>query len=95
MDRDEFLRDEKTKHAVMKCIEAVGEAAKEILKADPTFDARYPDLKLKAAARMRDRLTHSYRDIDLGLVWATATLAVPKTVSAAALIAKRINTQTD
>ncbi len=82
----EFLADEKTHHAALKCIEAIGEAAKEILKSEPSFDLRHPDLKLKAAARMRDRLSHSYRDTDLGVVWATGTTSVPRTVAAAASI---------
>ena len=84
MTASDFLADEKTHHAALKCIEAIGEAAKEILKVEPDFDLRHPDLKLKAAARMRDRLSHSYRDTDLGVVWATATTSVPKTVAAAA-----------
>jgi uncharacterized protein with HEPN domain len=82
MDANQFLRDEKTQHAVIKCIESIGEAAKEVLKAVPDFGDKHPDLKLKAAARMRDRLTHGYRDIDLGLVWTTAKTAVPATVAA-------------
>jgi uncharacterized protein with HEPN domain len=82
MDANQFLQDEKTQHAVIKCIESIGEAAKEVLKAVADFDDKHPDLKLKAAARMRDRLTHSYRDIDLGLVWTTAKTAVPATVAA-------------
>lgn len=84
MTRAQFLADEKTQHAAIKCIEAIGEAAKEILKADPDFDTSHPDLKLKLAARMRDRLTHSYRDIDLGVVWATATTSAPATAAAVA-----------
>jgi uncharacterized protein with HEPN domain len=94
MALDDFLADEKTHHAALKCIEAIGEAAKEILKAEPTFDLRHPDLKLKAAARMRDRLSHSYRDIDLGVVWATATTSVPRTVAAAATILAQLNPPT-
>jgi uncharacterized protein with HEPN domain len=41
-DLDRFLADEKTQHATIKCTEAIGEAAKKILKIDPGFDARYP-----------------------------------------------------
>lgn len=66
MGQDQFMADEKTHHATTKCIEAIGEAAKEILKADPGFDSRHPGLKARAVARMRDRLTHGYRDIDWG-----------------------------
>lgn len=86
MTQSQFMADEKTQHAATKCIEAIGEAAKDILKADPDFDSRHPDLKAKAAARMRDRLTHGYRDIDWGIVWTTSTTSVPETVAAAKAI---------
>jgi uncharacterized protein with HEPN domain len=49
---------------------------------------------VEAAARMRDRLSHSYRDIDLGVVWATATTFVPRTVAAAATILAQLNPPT-
>ena len=65
MDATQFLRDDKTQHAAIKCIESIGEAAKEVLKAAPELDDRHPNFKLKSAARMRDRLTHGYRDIDV------------------------------
>ena len=80
------MADEKTRHAAAKCIEAIGEAAKDILNAVPDFDFRHPDLRAKAVARMRDRLTHSYRDIDWAIVGSTATTSVPKTVAAAKII---------
>ncbi|MGC2781527.1 MAG: HepT-like ribonuclease domain-containing protein [Bradyrhizobium sp.] len=90
MTQSQFMADEKTQHATTKCIEAIGEAAKEILKADPDFDSRHPDLKLKAAARMRDRLTHGYREIDWPIVWTTSQTSVVATVAAAkAILAQR------
>ncbi len=93
MDAPHFFQDEKTQHAVTKCIESIGEAAKEILKSDPEFDAKHPDLKLKAAARMRDRLTHGYRDIDIGIVWTTTKTAVPATVAAVKAILAEMSPQ--
>jgi uncharacterized protein with HEPN domain len=86
MTQSQFMSDEKTQHAATKCIEAVGEAAKEILKADPDFDSRHPGLKAKAVARMRDRLTHGYRDINWLIVWTTSTTSIPETVAAAKAI---------
>ncbi|MDT3684973.1 MAG: DUF86 domain-containing protein [Pseudorhodoplanes sp.] len=83
MTQSQFMADEKTQHATTKCIEAIGEAAKEILKADPGFDSHHSNLKARAVARMRDRLSHGYRDIDWELVWTTSTTSVPATVAAA------------
>ncbi len=81
-----FLDDEKTQHAVSKCAEAVGEAAKDILEADPEFDSSHSDLKLKLAARSRDRLAHGYRSVDLNVLWNTATVSIPATTTAAKTI---------
>lgn len=86
MTQSQFMADEKTQHAATKCIEAIGEAAKEILKVDPDFNSRHPELKAKAVARMRDRLTHGYRDISWEIVWATSMISVPETVVVAKAI---------
>ena len=51
--QSQFMADEKTQHAATKCIEAIGEAAKEILKTEPDFDSHHPGLKAKAVARWR------------------------------------------
>ena len=90
MTSGQFIADEKTQHAATKCIEAIGEAAKEILRTDPDFDSQHRDLKLKAAARMRDRLTHGYRGIDWQIVWTTSTTSVPETIAAAREILAQI-----
>ncbi len=91
MTQEQFLTDEKTQHAATKCIESIGEAAKEILKGEPNFDSRHPNLRLKAAARMRDRLTHGYREIDLQIVWTTSTTSVPATTEAAEIVLAEIS----
>jgi len=89
--QSQFMADEKTQHAAAKCIEAIGEAAKEILKTEPDFDSHHPGLKAKAVARMRDRLTHGYRDIDWGIVWTTSTNSIPETLAAAKAILAQIS----
>lgn len=86
MTQSQFMADEKTQYAATNCIEAISEAAKETRKADPDFDSRHRGLKAKTVARMRDRLTHGYRDIDLGIALRTSTTSVPETVAAAKAI---------
>ena len=39
---------------------------------------RYPDVPWSIAARMRDRLTHHYWEIDLDRLWTTATESLPE-----------------
>jgi uncharacterized protein with HEPN domain len=89
MTLESFRGDEKTQHAVSKCAEAIGEAAKAILREDPGFDSEHSDLRLKAAAKSRDRLSHGYRHIDLEILWNSASQSIPTTVAAAREILAR------
>ena len=83
VDRAKFLGDEMIQDAVAKCIEALGEAAGKLDDLDPDLDRTVPDLNLKLARRMRDRMSHGYYKIDWGIVWDTASTSIPKTVEAA------------
>jgi uncharacterized protein with HEPN domain len=63
LDTDEMLR-----LALVKLVEIVGEAAKQV-----TDEARAqrPSVAWAEAARMRDRLVHHYFDINLDGLWST------------------------
>ena len=51
----EFLHDEKTQFAAIRCLEVIGEASKRI---PPTFQVDNAKIPWKAMAGMRDRLIH-------------------------------------
>lgn len=78
-----FAPDEKTRDAVSKCIEVIGEAATRLLQDFPDVQVRHPELELLAARAMRNRLSHGYFDVDPQVLWDTATVDVPKIVEAA------------
>lgn len=52
--------------AIIRKLEIIGEAVKQ-LSAETR--ARRPEIPWKQIAGMRDRLTHAYFGVDLGLVW--------------------------
>jgi uncharacterized protein with HEPN domain len=53
-------------YAVIRCLEVMGEAAKNI----PTAARRkYPDIPGKEMAGMRDKLIHGYSGVDSHKVW--------------------------
>jgi uncharacterized protein with HEPN domain len=83
MDFDQFETNQLTHLAVWKCVEVLGEAAGKILKIDPAFAVRYPDLQLKNAYAMRNQLTHGYGVVDLGILWRTIHDFTPRMVAAA------------
>lgn len=63
---EDFRRDTRTVYAVIRCLEVMGEAAKNI----PTATRRkYPDIPWKEMAGMRDKLIHGYSGVDSHKVW--------------------------
>lgn len=75
MNYDEFVKDEKTHYAVIRCIEIVGEATKHI----PNYIRRkYPEIPWKDIAGMRDKVIHFYFGINLKKVWKTVEEDFPE-----------------
>ncbi|MDY0387783.1 MAG: DUF86 domain-containing protein [Methanolobus sp.] len=74
MDREDFLHDEKTKSAVVRQFEILGEAAKSIPEDIKALDN---DLHWSGIAGMRDRLIHAYFRVDYDLVWDTIQKELP------------------
>lgn len=52
--------------AIIRKLEVIGEAVK---KLSPGLKARRSEIPWAQIAGMRDRLTHAYFGVDLGLVW--------------------------
>jgi|ERR1700674_2993279 len=87
MNRAQFNRDPKTQDAVIRKIEILGEAAKNL---SPAFREACPIDDWRKIAGMRDKLTHHYWKTDLDLVWEVAKKRVRHL--AAALSRKKLST---
>ncbi len=83
IDRQAFFESILIQDAACKCVEAIGEAAGNLDDLNPELDRNVPDLNLKLARKMRDRIAHGYFQIDLEILWNTVTDAIPKTMAAA------------
>ena len=64
--KDAFFRDQRTQDAVIRNLEIIGEAAKNL---PPEMTARHDSVPWKNIAGMRDQLIHHYFGVDLKLVW--------------------------
>ena len=71
---DEFVKDRKTLNAVVRSIEIIGEASKNIPEA---VKAKYKDLPWKQMAGMRDKLIHAYFGVDTETLWKAAKDNIP------------------
>jgi uncharacterized protein with HEPN domain len=73
--RESFFKDTKTQDAVVRNLEIVGEAVKNL---SPQFKANHPEIHWKAISGMRDKLIHEYFGVNLNLVWHTVENDVPE-----------------
>jgi len=72
---DQFLKDDKTCDAVIRCIEVIGEAAKNIPEEIRTS---YPSISWRDLAGMRDKIIHSYFTVDFETVWLVVKEDIPR-----------------
>lgn len=74
MDFDAFAADDKTASAVVRKLEIVGEATKNVPE---TIRQKYPQVPWRQMAGMRDRLIHGYYDVNYSVVWEVVTELIP------------------
>mgnify|MGYP000505654118 CR=1 FL=1 len=69
-DYEAFVSDRRTRDAVVRNLEVIGEAVKKVSR---TTKARYPQVQWKSIAGLRDVLIHDYFGINYREVWAIVT----------------------
>lgn len=73
--RDEFFQTTQIQDAVVRRLEIIGEAVKNL---PATFKNKYPDILWKKISGMRDVLIHEYFGVDLKLVWRVVKKNLPE-----------------
>lgn len=69
----EFESDLKTKKAVERNIEIIGEATNRILKADENFQLT----NAKKIISTRNRIIHDYENVSIDILWVIVTRDLP------------------
>ena len=73
--KEEFLENREKQYAVLRALEIIGEATKNVSKE---MKAENTEVNWNDIAGMRDRLIHQYFGVNLDLVWATVKKNLPE-----------------
>ena len=74
VEKNKFLKDQKTMDAVICQLMILGEAAGNI---DTEFQEKYPEIPWRKIIGMRNQLIHGYSEIDVETVWKTCHYDIP------------------
>jgi uncharacterized protein with HEPN domain len=70
----DFVGDKRTVNAVIRSLEVIGEATKNL---PISFRNKYPNIPWKQMAGMRDKLIHEYFGIDKQMIWQAIEKHIP------------------
>ena len=75
LHHEDFLKDQKTQDAVIRNLEVIGEATKNI---SANLKQQYPQLPWREMAAVRDRLIHHYFGVNIEIVWEIVQQDLPQ-----------------
>ncbi|RJR15278.1 MAG: DUF86 domain-containing protein [Nitrospiraceae bacterium] len=87
-----FCKEEKTCDAVIRCIEVIGEAVKNIPE---TIRNQYPLIPWREIAGMRDKIIHAYFAVDFETVWLVVKEEIPRLKPHIKQVLKDLNNSTE
>lgn len=73
-----FLEHQLVQDGVIRNIEIIGEAARNIERHHPDFALRHSDVPWEDVYLMRNRVSHGYFSVDLEIVWKTVQKDIPE-----------------
>jgi len=74
LGKKQFVKNQLVQDAVIRQIEIIGEAAKQV---SPQFREKHAFVPWAKMAGMRDKLIHAYLGVDLEAVWDTVERDLP------------------
>lgn len=92
MDYQTFLKDLKTRDAVIRNLEVIGEAAKN---TNDDFREQNPGVPWKEMSGLRDKLIHHYFGVNFEIVWTIIHDELPGTQENIKIILDEISQETE
>ena len=74
INKKEFSADRLRQSAIVREIEIIGEAAKNVSE---TVKGKYPEIEWKEIAGTRDKMIHHYFGVDLNIIWDIIKINLP------------------
>ncbi|MBV8612784.1 MAG: DUF86 domain-containing protein [Acetobacteraceae bacterium] len=71
-------QSQRDQDAVIRNIEIIGEAARQIQQHAPEFVTAHPELPWVEMRGMRNKVIHNYFDVDVSVVWRTVKDDLPR-----------------
>ncbi len=88
VSKDGFLKNKEKQYAVLRALEIIGEATKNL---SIELKTNHPEIPWKEISGMRDKLIHEYFGVNLELVWETIKNDIPKLKRQTLKILEEIN----
>lgn len=73
-----FRQSQHEQDAVIRNIEIIGEAARQLQRHVPEFVESHPELPWIEMWSMRNKMIHNYFDVDVDVVWRTVEDDLPR-----------------
>ena len=90
IEKEDFLGNVEKQYAVLRGLEIIGEATKNLSEKLKT---KYPHIPWKEIGGMRDKLIHQYFGVNLDLVWETIKTKLPELKNQILQIVKEMEDQ--
>jgi uncharacterized protein with HEPN domain len=75
IDYNAYLEDRKLQLAIERCVEVIGEAAKNITEA---FKEKHPEIPWRSIIAQRNVIAHEYGEIKQDRMWALVEKKIPE-----------------
>jgi uncharacterized protein with HEPN domain len=75
IEYQDFFDDEKTRYAVIRCLEVIGEAVKHFPKS---LKQKHPEIEWRKISGLRDILIHEYFKINSKILWDIVQNKIPE-----------------